>query len=194
MLRLFFIFSFLFISLEAKEEWILYSILEGDLQEELDNFWLTCKNNPNLKNKAVIEYPPHITLTKFYPKKLEKGDYISALKQALEEYPLTVDFNLKKSQIERQKKFHGIYFKSNALSKISERFCELAGIPKKYLASTVKNPEYHLSLSRDFKPKFKDELIALEQAIDFNKPFGVTLGLFKYNPKGPQKVELIYLE
>lgn len=64
-------------------QYILYVRPGGDLGSQLRQFWNSVKMR-HLDNPAVLDYPPHCSLTGFFPGSISQEDeYILALKEVV---------------------------------------------------------------------------------------------------------------
>lgn len=160
-------------------EYILYARLSGAVAEDLNLFWQRCNEKESLRNEAVTVYPPHITLTGFFPKAMRKSEYVAAISEILQTNAAAKNTELGERRLVRKPHLHAVYFKNDFLRLISELFAEKIGLPKERLKATVEMPEFHLTLAHNFNPDVEGELVEREGEIDFEKPHQMSVCLFK---------------
>ncbi len=171
-------------------EYILYACIHGDLEEDLIFFWEACQNQESYKNEAVTVYPPHISLTGFFPQVLEEADYIESLNQSIAAVPVHPSIGLRSNEVLHRKTFHAVYFQSEYLKSVTEIFAQKIGLPSEKIKPAL---DYHLTLAHNFRLEANQELQGLEKQIDFSKSFKASLCLFKSEEEqGQRKLTKVY--
>lgn len=142
-------------------QYILYVRPGGDLGNQLRQFWNNVKIR-RLDNPAVLDYPPHCSLTGFFPGSISQEDeYILALRQALKNMePISIQITSKK--VQQGPKLDYIPLASPDLLAITTKFVELIGISTKYIKAQPGTFGYHISLREDTKAKTTASVRKLE--------------------------------
>ena len=77
-------------------DYILYVRAGGNFGSELHTYWHTVKNDPVISHDAIRNYPPHCSLTGFFPKDQSREAYILAVENAIQQLgstPRTISIN-----------------------------------------------------------------------------------------------------
>lgn len=143
-----------FLAVKAKKEtttYILYARPQDALGDQLRTFWKDVKDQ-NLNNPAVLDYPPHITLTGFFPIKnsQSENDLKSALKAALKKVGI-IRIALKGDSIVQTDNLDYIPFQySSDLHSVAKDFLSRAKVSQTYIRPKPKSTlGYHLSLRQN---------------------------------------------
>lgn len=145
--------------------YILYARPGEALGTQLRHFWNANKSQ-HLNNPAVLNYPPHVTLTGFFP--VDNPDdpdqeaiLIDALEQAVNEVsgviPITIGASIRQS-----KNLDTIPISSSVLSPVTVSFLDTAGINLSYLRPKP-GSNYHITLREDTQGSTTTKVQQLEK-------------------------------
>lgn len=128
-------------------DYIVYVRPGGALGNQLQKFWTSVKKQ-NLNDPVVLKYPPHCTLTGFFPgTRAQEKEYIAALRKAIEgTNPIVI--NLANS-VNQKPKLDYIPLTSSDLFAITTEFANLIDLPSKYIKAKPGTFGYHISLRQD---------------------------------------------
>jgi hypothetical protein len=195
-------------SVSKEITYILYARPNGELGNQLRRFWKAVKDK-NLANPAVFDYPPHVTLTGFFPidnpdDSLEEQKLIDSLQAAIESVDIT-PINIAGKSIKTSNSLDYISIKNSVgLRNVTKDFLEGAGIDPSYFRPKPKSTiGYHISLRE--KPDEKISQKKLKQLtskirklekdnIDLSTPNlqeDTSWRLYIYKKTG-KKLEIIY--
>ena len=124
-------------------EYILYVRPQGQLGKELSKYWKNVKQDSDISHLAITKYPPHCSLTGFFPITKSKAEYIQAVKEAMESLkndPKNISVG-KLVQNSAQKATDYITLSSSYLLAVTEAFMQNASVPSTYLKTF-----YHITL------------------------------------------------
>lgn len=178
--------------------YILYARPGGLLDAQLENFWNAVKAQ-KLNNPAVTKYPPHITLTGFFPYNSKKEqDLIDSLKASLEPVGRIIPIQVNGTQIKQTNGLDYIPIKqSPILHAVAVDFLHGAGVKANFIRP---KPDaklgYHISLREETQGKTTTRVRQLEKAnIHLTVPDlqqNTTWALYIYKKTGKNKLEVIY--
>ncbi|WP_068468532.1 hypothetical protein [Candidatus Protochlamydia phocaeensis] len=161
----------------GKVEYILYLRPGGALGNQLRKFWNAVKDK-HLKNEAVDKYPPHCSLTGFFPGKMsQEDDYKEDLNQALQGRG-PINLKITSTAVSQGPKLDYIPLQSSDLLSITMAFVNLLQLPQEFLDT---HPEfikglpghfgYHISLRENTNAKTTTQVRKLEnQYINLSTP------------------------
>ncbi len=163
----------------------------GALGKQLSKFWKRVKDR-NLKNPAVLNYPPHCSLTGFFPgKTAAEEEYIEALKQAVNERK-SITINIK--TLQQKPKLDFIHLTSPDLFAITSKFVKLIGISPEFIKGKPKTFGYHISLRQKTDEKITPAIRKLEnKTLNLkakNLSENTTWALYLYRKSGSKLEEL----
>jgi hypothetical protein len=163
-------------------EYILYARPRGNLGTEVNTYWDSVKSDKKLRHNAVIAYPPHCTLTGFFPAQQKKGKktsldkkYTKALIQAVASTTIPKGVTVK-TKVKQEKQYDKINLSSPYLNAVTELFMKKASIPNQY-----KKDKYHITLrDHEFKKKWKQTKIQkLQDKINLSASASWSLFVYK---------------
>lgn len=164
-------------------DYILYVRARSDLGGELRSYWQAVRSDPDIDHKAIRDFPPHCSLTGFFPKKSSKGTYIKAVKDAIQQVnlPRVITINGLIQGNEHQKLDY-IKLSSAYLLAVTQAFMNNASIPQKYLKNPLDFP-YHITLrdhifQKNVSKKMK-KIQSLERKINLSAKTYWSLFLYK---------------
>jgi hypothetical protein len=172
------------IDLMFGDEYILYVRARSSLGKELSTYWKDVKEDSSIRHKALIDYPPHCSLTGFFPKDLSKQTYIDAVRNAMKSLgsssrTITVVGLVQGNQ---KQKLDYIKLSSSFLLKVTKTFMDNASVPQQYLKDPQTFP-YHITLrntifSSNAKKRTK-KIQSLENKINLSAKANWSLFLYK---------------
>lgn len=129
-----------------KITYILYARPDGIFGGQLKNFWNAVKKQ-NIKNPPVWDYPPHVTLTGFFPYDADNEDnLISALEKAIKMAPNIIPIKIN-NKITSTKGLDYIGINSTAVHSVASDFLKFANVDTNYIRpKTDDTLGYHISL------------------------------------------------
>ena len=174
-------------------DYILYLRARGALGKELRTYWDDVKADSDISHKAITNYPPHCSLTGFFPATKSKKTYINAVNAAMESLgntPRTISI-LGLIQGNATSKLDYIKLSSNYALAVTKAFMINASIPSQYL----KNPNsftYHISLrnhvfQKNVKKKMK-KIQSLEKKINLHANASWSFFLYERDNNGDLSV------
>lgn len=180
----------LFISIQVcfGTDYILDLRARGAFGDSLNTYWKAVLNNPKISHPAITDFPPHCSLTGFFPPKKSKAAYIKAVQKALSQYktmPPTVTVgNLVQGANTSGSHFDYIALSSAYALAVTKAFMHNAGVPAQYLKDPSKQT-YHITLRNiKFKTTAQMKTIqSLENKIHLNAH--ASWSLFLYERKAP---------
>lgn len=191
------------------EEYILDASPGGDFRDKLDFYWGQVKatkgKKTDLTNEAIANYPPHVSLTGFFPKKLSRDEYIQALYDAVDSQKSKLDVKIKKLVLSNKtdpKSIDYISISSNYLKNVTKAFMKNIGWSKKEIDEYYKDPSsftYHITLRQKFlatgslSSKVK-AIHKLQQGIDLEASDSWSLILYSKTPYPPLKTIIAEVE
>lgn len=188
--------------MSTAEEYILDASPGGDLRYQLDDYWYDVKatkgKKQDLTNEAIANYPPHISLTGFFPKELSMDEYIQALEDAVDAQKSKPTINIKKivqSNKTDAKSIDYISVSSTYLKNVTKAFMKNLGWTKKQIKDYFKDPSsftYHITLRQKFLTKNNlsakvKAIHKLQSAIDIDAPATWSLIIYSKTPFPPLK-------
>ena len=145
-------------------DYILYVRPGGAFGKELKTYWNGVKNDSAISHKAIRNYPPHCSLTGFFPKTLSKAEYIQAAEDAIEEtqLPRTITINgLIQGNVSQMLDY--IKLSSSYLLAVTQAFMQNASLTANFLKNPQKFP-YHITLRKHvFLKKAKNKLQKIQK-------------------------------
>ncbi len=163
----------------------------GALGKQLRKFWNSVKDQ-NLKNPAVLNYPPHCSLTGFFPgNTADEEQYIEALQKAVKgKNPVTIDIKT----LQQKPKLDYISLSSPDLLAITTKFVKLIGISPEFIKAKPKTFGYHITLRQKTDEKTTAAVRKLENKyINLkakNLSENTTWALYLYRKSGNQLEEI----
>lgn len=179
---------------EPSIQYILYLRPGGALGRQLDQFWTNVKKS-KLNDPAVLKYPPHCSLTGFFPgTRADEETYVAALRGALDGIdPIFIEIT--ERTIHQGPKLDYIPLESSDLLAITTQFVKLIGISKDYIKGQRGTFGYHISLREDTDPVTTTRVRKLEkQYINLrarNLKQNTTWALYLYRKQNNQLVEVV---
>lgn len=174
-------------------DYILYLRPGGALGSQLNKFWTNVKKQ-NLNDPVVLNYPPHCSLTGFFPGSVShEHEYIAALKEAIKNAnPVSIAIG---KNVEQRPKLDYIPLTSPDLLALTTDFVHLIGISSKYIKAEPGTFGYHISLRQDTTAtttlavrKLEDKYINLS-APNLSKK--TTWALYLYRKTGNKLEEIV---
>ena len=170
-------------------DYILYVRAQGQLGKELSTYWNAVKKDSSISHFAITAYPPHCSLTGFFPNVKSKNTYIQAVNDAIKSLgstPRTISINGLVQQNET-KNLDYIKLSSSYLLAVTKAFMRNASVPAKYL----KNPQtftYHITLrdhifQKNVAKKMK-KIQSLEKKIHLHAKASWSLFLYERDDNG----------
>lgn len=142
-------------------EYILYVRPGGDLGSQLNNFWSAVKDQ-KLNDPAVLDYPPHCSLTGFFKgTQSQESDYIAALKAALDDTNSVV-IDIIGNKVIKKSKLDYIPLESSDLYAITTDFVKRIGVSTDFVKAKPKTFGYHISLRQNTNSKTTAKVRTLE--------------------------------
>ena len=170
-------------------DYILYVRPQGQLGNELSTYWKAVKKDSDISHSAITDYPPHCSLTGFFPKTESKNTYIQAVDNAIKSLgttPRTITIN-GLVQGNQNAKLDYIKLSSSYLLAVTRAFMSNASVPSQYL----KNPQsftYHITLRKHvFQKKVAKKMKkiqALERKINLQAHVSWSLFLYERDAAG----------
>jgi len=191
-----FFLSALFLNTTAvfATDYILYVRARGELGKELRTYWNAVLKDEDISHHAIRDYPPHCSLTGFFPKKKSSEFYIQAVEDAIQQQgakPRTITIK-GLVQGNQNQKLDYIKLSSSFLFAVAQAFLSNASIPDKYLKKPQSFP-YHITLR---KHKFlrkvakkMEKIQSLENKIDLTAQ--VSWSLFLYEKENKKELKMI---
>ena len=128
-------------------DYILYVRPGNAFGKELRTYWNDVKSAPSINHSAITTYPPHCSLTGFFPMTESKATYIRAVKDAMD----SLDNGSKRVSVntlvqsKQDQPLDYIKLSSFYLLAVTKAFMKNASIPSKYLKDPQAFP-YHITL------------------------------------------------
>jgi hypothetical protein len=177
------------VSTTLATDYILYVRPRSKLGSELAAYWEVVKSDPTISHFAITYYPPHCSLTSFFPKKQTKKEYVQAVEDAIKNLgpaPRTITIN-GLIQGKQTQKLDYIKLSSSYLLAVTKAFMKNASVPQSYL----KNPStfsYHITL-RDhiFQTEVKkkmNKIHSLQKMINLKAKASWSLFLYEKDEDG----------
>lgn len=174
-------------------DYIFYLRARGVLGDELRTYWWTVRKDPDISHDAIRDYPPHCSLTGFFPKNESRETYIQAVVDAIQQFenmPRTITIQAL-IQGGPKSKLDYISLSSSYLLEVTQAFMNNASIPQQFL----KNPDdftYHITLrdhlfKKEVKKKLK-KIQSLQQKINISAQVSWSLFLYERNDDGQLSV------
>lgn len=168
---------------------ILYVRPRGQLGKQFRTYWDAVKADPDIAHKAITNYPPHCSLTGFFPFDKSEKTYIKAVQEAIKSLngtPRTITIN-GLVQGNAKSKLDYVKLSSSFLLAVTKAFMANASVPQQYL----KDPQaftYHITL-RDhiFHSKVNKKMKkiqSLEKKIALNAKAAWSLFLYERDDNG----------
>lgn len=174
-------------------EYILYVRPGSKLGAELRTYWNKVKSDPDISHSAITTYPPHCSLTGFFPKTKSKSAYVQAVKEAMD----SVDALSKKITVvglvqgTETQALDYIKLSSSYLLAVTKAFMKNASVPSSYLKDPQSFP-YHITLRnhvfvQNVAKKMK-KIQSLERKIQLKAKASWSLFLYKRDASGDLSV------
>ena len=174
-------------------EYILYVRARGELGRQLSTYWKAVKEDSSISHSAITDFPPHCSLTGFFPMDKSKNIYVQAVENALLQLgsmPRTITIN-RLVQSKATSNLDYIQLTSAYLTAVTKKFMSNASVPQKYLKgpeATVKPFTFHITLrdhvfTKDVIKKMK-AIQSLERQIQLNAPVVWSLFLYERDDAG----------
>lgn len=141
------------------ERYILDAIPGGAFGDQLRTYWskveTTREKKVDLTNKALDQYPPHVSLTGFFPKTLSEEKYIHALQEAFEEQEhkaktVHIEKLLQGNSTTKEKDLDYIKLSSDFFEDVTKAFMKKAKIDSKKYFKDPSTFTYHITLRQYF--------------------------------------------
>jgi hypothetical protein len=168
-------------------EYILYARARGKLGNELNAYWRAVKKDKDISHAAIRDYPPHCSLTGFFPMTETREDYIQAVEDAIEQLGNTPRTITIKGLFQGNQKqaLDTIKLSSSYLLAVTQDFMSNASVPQKYLKNAQK---YHITLRNHiFKQNVTrkmNKIQSLERKINLFAPVSWSLFLYERDDDG----------
>ena len=174
-------------------EYILYVRPGSKLGTELRTYWNKVKSDPDISHSAITAYPPHCSLTGFFPKTKSKSAYVQAVKDAMD----SLEDKSKKITVvglvqgTETQALDYIKLSSSYLLAVTKAFMKNASVPSSYLKDPQSFP-YHITLRnhvfvQDVAKKMK-KIQSLERKIQLKAKVSWSLFLYKRDASGDLSV------
>ncbi len=165
-------------------DYILCLRARGHLGEELCTYWHAVKKNHDINHDAIKHFPPHCSLTGFFPKVDSKETYIQAVEQALQQHERAIKSITINGLVQGSEKAKLDYIKltSAYLFAVTRTFINIAAIPQRHLKDPHDFP-YHITLRdhvfhHDVEKKLK-KIQSLERKINLSAQVSWSLFLYE---------------
>jgi hypothetical protein len=128
-------------------DYILYVRPSNELGKELRTYWNDVKSDSSISHSAITTYPPHCSLTGFFPRTEPKATYIRAVKDAMDSLDSASKTISVKALVQgnQNQPLDYIQLSSSYLLTVTKAFMKNASIPSKYLKDPQAFP-YHITL------------------------------------------------
>lgn len=174
-------------------DYILYLRARGALGKELRTYWDDVKADSDISHKAITNYPPHCSLTGFFPATKSEKTYIDAVNSAMRSLgnmPRTVTV-VGLIQGNATSKLDYIKLSSNYALAVTKAFMTNASIPSRYLKDPI-SFTYHITLrnhvfQKNVKKKMK-KIQGLEKKINLHANASWSLFLYERDTNGDLSV------
>ena len=170
-------------------DYILYVRARGSFGDELRSYWSDVKDDSDIRHSAITSYPPHCSLTGFFPKEKSKDFYINSVKEAIRSLgnsskKIIINGLIQGSQTA---KLDYIKLSSPYLFAVTQAFVSNASVPKSYLKDPQLFP-YHITLrdhvfQQNVTKKMK-KIHSLERKIDLQAHASWSLFLYEKDASG----------
>lgn len=185
------VFSALFLAAAncPANDYILYVRPRGSLGKEFKTYWDAVKSDSDISHKAITDYPPHCSLTGFFPANQPEKTYIQAVSDAIKSQgstPGTITI-VGLVQGKQTSRLDYVKLSSSYLLNLTRAFMTNASVPQHYLKDPQSFP-YHITL-RDhvFKQNVVQKMAKiqkLEKKIDLHAKASWSIFLYERDTKG----------
>lgn len=170
-------------------EYILYVRPGSRLGSELRTYWNKVKRDSDISHSAITTYPPHCSLTGFFPKNKSKSAYVQAVKDAMDSLQdkskrITVVGLVQGTETQA---LDYIKLSSSYLLAVTKAFMKNASVPSSYLKDPLSFP-YHITLRnhvfvQNVAKKMK-KIQSLERKIQLRAKASWSLFLYERDASG----------
>lgn len=124
-------------------------------------FWASVKKN-KLNDPPVLNYPPHVSLTGFFPgNATQEEEYIAALRHSID-HARPISVKIASKTVQQGPKLDYIPISSPDLLTVTTDFVKLIGVSSNFIKGKPKTFGYHISLRNDTNEKTTSAVRKLE--------------------------------
>ncbi len=169
-------------------DYILYVRPQKKLGSEFSTYWKAVKKDSSISHKAITDYPPHCSLTGFFPANKSEKTYIKAVNDAIKSLgsarTITIDGLVQGNVTSR---LDYVKLSSSYLLAVTKAFMNNASVPMSFLKDP-KTFTYHITLRDHTFQKNADKKLKkiqrLEKKINLKAKASWSLFLYERDDNG----------